>query len=501
MVLKKFQPKPERLTLVVVVLAVAAIGAIVLAVSHASTPYASTDADTGTLTGAATSQTCNGADDGNCVVFGGTAASFTYSPTTPAVGDAVQYTSTSTCDAAPCTYSYGNQQSDGTYTQFATTANASFTYANVGTKVVQLTVTDAQGHTDTSTQSIVVADAGTGGGTGTGGPLPWAPPGYPDYSGYTTKTITTADESSLPYTLNLTPTTGNFIVKLPSTNYMGAIRITGGNNVVIIGGQITVPNSANVNDNDSDSSDEGLLMEHQTGTVFLEGLLLGCQASPATMCDGFNFEDQAANIVMENNRAVGLYGTNGADGNPNNEPNEHADVIETWGGANSLDIYNLTGSGDYQGLTIGPVYSNSAPVASGGCGGECTVKSYDLRNVNLINLPVPSSLQSVWHGGGKLMLVTSYDKNCTTTGPMWLTNIYIEDQNSQVGTDDQTWPSATDGGNCPGVISGSTQTWPALTNIKGAGGSGVGHVTLSAPPGGDFVPAGVAGTSYVSPGY
>jgi len=62
--------KKRRLAPFVVVLAIAAIGTYLIVGSHAATPYASTNADNGTVAGGATKQTCSGADDGSCVTFG-----------------------------------------------------------------------------------------------------------------------------------------------------------------------------------------------------------------------------------------------------------------------------------------------------------------------------------------------------------------------------------------------------------------------------------------------
>jgi hypothetical protein len=343
----------------------------------------------------------------------------------------------------------------------------------------------------------------TAGSPPAGGTLPWEPSGYPSYSGYTTVNITTADESTDPYTLNLTPGV-NYNVVLPSTTFVGAIEILYGNNINIIGGSISVPTPPDGYNNDGNSEDEGLLVERQTGTVHVEGVNFTCQqGSDPVMCDGINTEDQAANIVLENDRAVNLWGTYSNPKGAAPSTGEHADVIETWGGANKLDVDNFTGSGDYQGFTVGyDLYSNSATPANGGCNGNCFVGSYDLRNVNLVNLPIPSAHTSFANGGGKLFLVTSYDTTCRVAGPMWLTNFYIDDEsNGEVPIGSQTWPTVNSGTACSGSLSGTTETWPNLTNITGGGGVGVGHVTLATPPGGDFVPAGVAGVNYVSPGY
>ncbi|HVA11436.1 MAG TPA: right-handed parallel beta-helix repeat-containing protein, partial [Candidatus Dormibacteraeota bacterium] len=53
---------------------VAAVGTYLLVGSHAATPYASLTAGSGSLSGNATKQTCSGASDGNCVVFGSAAS-------------------------------------------------------------------------------------------------------------------------------------------------------------------------------------------------------------------------------------------------------------------------------------------------------------------------------------------------------------------------------------------------------------------------------------------
>jgi hypothetical protein len=61
--------KYRRLTIVFSLLILAGIGTYFLSGSHAATPYASYNADEGTLAGGATTQLCTGASDGNCVLF------------------------------------------------------------------------------------------------------------------------------------------------------------------------------------------------------------------------------------------------------------------------------------------------------------------------------------------------------------------------------------------------------------------------------------------------
>lgn len=74
--------KPQQITAALVVLLVAGTGTYLLLGSHAASPYASITADNVTPTNGASKQTCNGASDGSCVVFGSTSASgATISPT------------------------------------------------------------------------------------------------------------------------------------------------------------------------------------------------------------------------------------------------------------------------------------------------------------------------------------------------------------------------------------------------------------------------------------
>src|SRR5665213_117096 len=64
--------RTKQITSVLVVLIVAIVGTYLLVGSHAATPYASITADKGALAGGATKQSCSGASDGSCVMFGST---------------------------------------------------------------------------------------------------------------------------------------------------------------------------------------------------------------------------------------------------------------------------------------------------------------------------------------------------------------------------------------------------------------------------------------------
>jgi hypothetical protein len=65
----------HQITALIVVLIVASIGTYLLTSSHAATPYVSATAESGTLTGNATKQSCSGSVDGDCVAFASPASS------------------------------------------------------------------------------------------------------------------------------------------------------------------------------------------------------------------------------------------------------------------------------------------------------------------------------------------------------------------------------------------------------------------------------------------
>ena len=80
-------------------------------------------------------------------------ASFTFSPATGIVGEAVQFTDTSTDDGAIVAFEW-DFETDGTVD--STLQNPTHVFPTVGTFAVSLTVTDDSGKSDTATQSIAV---------------------------------------------------------------------------------------------------------------------------------------------------------------------------------------------------------------------------------------------------------------------------------------------------------------------------------------------------------
>jgi hypothetical protein len=298
-------------------------------------------------------------------------------------------------------------------------------------------------------------------GLAAAGPLKWAPPALSS-----PKTVSVPSGQD-PYVLNLN-TGQDYIVTLPAAGLHGTLEINGGHNVVLTGGEIVVPSSANQSDNGADGSDTALYVRGSTGVVHLEGLLLRGEAN--VQFDGIDVNAPEAVVQVENVRMSELYGS---------QTTEHADAIQTWGGAKALDIDRLTADGDYQGLTINPNNGNS-------------VTSSDIENVNLTVDPRPAALAESSVGGGIMLWLTTETSTCNAR-PVKLSNVYIDNESGRVPSTETIWPSPTSGLPCAAVISGGRASWPGLP-VSGS-------VSLSAPPAGSFVPAGVAGLSYLSPGY
>lgn len=293
-------------------------------------------------------------------------------------------------------------------------------------------------------------------------PLRWAPPRL-------TSPITITVRSGLDPDHLVLSTKRDYRLILPPTGLDGTLEIDGGHNVVLIGGSLTVPASANQSDNGADDTDTGLYIRATTGTVHIEGISI--TGAPLTQFDGIDINAPQATVQLENVRISNVWGS---------FTSEHADAVQTWGGVKSLEIDGLSASGDYQGLTIQP---DLGPV------GHVQVENTDLTLV-----PPPASLTARTVGGGYMMWLTSGVNTCTAPTSVTLTNVYIYDESTLVAPGATAWPG--DSGNvlpCAGVVQNGRLSWPKLP-VSGA-------ISLKAPPNGPFVPADAAGSWYVSPGY
>ncbi len=273
-----------------------------------------------------------------------------------------------------------------------------------------------------------------GGGSGT---LSWAPPA--NWNNFTTKTV---------------PASGGTISLANDTDYKlvapeiitGPVTITGGRNIVwiggVFGGRTTMPSGS------YDSTNRGIRLYDGADvarTVHFEGLWF----KPGTyLSDAIQIAIRSNNsvrVVVQNVRVDSYtYGT---------QAGVHADTIQAWGGPTTLLIDSLTAKNvTYQGFYLDPQDGRTLPTGSR--------EAWVTRRVNL-------------EGNSALTGSTSY--MLTNRRPDFTNMI-----NDRVYTN--------------GSSKNSTDTyanWPSAGLTQNA-----------TPPGGDWVPASLwIGTTYTSPGY
>jgi len=258
----------------------------------------------------------------------------------------------------------------------------------------------------------------------------------------------------------------DYIITLPRTGKEDTY-IKGGHNIVMIGGHISSGAAAPPWNS---PEHRGIYIADATGTVHIEGILIDNAAVGAG--DGVDIAAPLATVQIENVRAVGLTGT---------EKTNHADVVQPWGGVKEMRIDRLTGSTDYQGLHIQPDL---------GINGTEIVKNANLYSGNNT-------------AGNWLTWLTKGSDTCQTAGNVQLSEVYVAPrQGRDLGN--SVWPpDQADGADATGAVeqclsvlsADKTQiSFPKLPSVSGV-------VKKGPPPGGDFVPDGVAGADYVSPGY
>jgi hypothetical protein len=192
------------------------------------------------------------------------------------------------------------------------------------TDEVVKTPSSSDGSSTTSTTTAPTSAASPGGA------LRFAPPALAN----PVTVRPTSGNSSLKLDPNV-----DYIIEMPSTplESSGGLNISGGHNVVLIGGEIHHPrwwsSENNVN--------RGLYLKNQTGTVHVEGLRIS-----GLLSEGINLsQTEGAIVQLQNIRIDQVQGS--YSGN-------HADVIQTWAGPRQLLIDGLTGSTTYQGFFLLP---------------------------------------------------------------------------------------------------------------------------------------------------
>ncbi len=253
----------------------------------------------------------------------------------------------------------------------------------------------------------------------------------------TAPTTVTVSESNRD--LKLDPNK-DYIIKMPATplKVMGGLIIGGGRNVVLIGGEIEAPDGER-----KGLSHRAVYLRGQTGTMHVEGLLIRGDK----LEEGFNIDQREGAILqLQNIRIEQVHGSFSG---------HHADLLQTWAGPAELRIDRLTGTTGYQGFFLLPNQHFKGDVP----------KVFDFRRINIIG--TDTSAYMLWGPSN-------------STYPVNIQDVWVRPNprtKKVTERDAFLWPKPSTG----------DKTWQA--------------VQAGTPPGGDFVPAGVAGLNYVSPGY
>lgn len=262
----------------------------------------------------------------------------------------------------------------------------------------------------------------------------------------------------------------DYLVKMPAVKKVGSTTLEGGRNIVIIGGHVTLPvlmKAPGQPDVSNGAISRGIYLKNNHGIVHIEGVLV--DATGGGMADGIVIASPDSIVQIENVRVDGVFGFN---------HQFHADVVQPYGGVKDLRIDKLTGYSAYQGLTIG---QDQGPIGSA-----------EISRANLVC--IHPQINGPGNNGGYMLWFTSHGGGAETAYPISFDEVYVQPRAGRT-LGNSVWPPAGFA-SCPAIIAadGSVATWPAIPKVKGC-------VKLGAPPHGDFVPAGMAGLKYVSPGY
>jgi hypothetical protein len=283
------------------------------------------------------------------------------------------------------------------------------------------------------------------------GPLSWAPP--TGYANFPVKSPTSTTS------LNIVDGGGrDVLIKLPRDKAIAPLTIRNCRNAVMIGGAIKVLPVEALSGNDQ----RAVYVANCSGTVHLEGLFIDGNVSGST-ADAIAINAPNAIVQMQNINASGMRGSS----------NNHADVVQPWGGVREYRIDRMTGSTNYQGLHV--------PEEAGRVIGQGII-----RNANIFS----SGVQADGKGGQYIWLPSNNEY------PVTLEGVFISGRPGD-SFNRSIWPN-TSNPTCPASITGSpgsqVATWPSCSWITG-------KVTQGKPPGGDYVPASSVGLNYISPGY
>lgn len=246
--------------------------------------------------------------------------------------------------------------------------------------------------------------------------------------------------------------TRDYRIILPRRPKIGSTMIMGGHNIIIIGGNITVP--------PEDKMKRALYIKGATGTVHIEGVLIDNPGK--TEFDAIAIAAPQATVQLKNIRVEGVRGF---------MHSWHADILQPWGGVKALLVNGLTGTSAYQGIQLSAL---KGPIGM-----------ISLHNVNLRSIGQQIGTRGANGGNGGYL----FWADCNLTAQINLTQVYIAPRPERLRSE-AVWPASDGKSRCGSRLSSDGRvTFPRLPIT--------GEIQVGSPPR-DFVPVGMAGLNYKS---
>lgn len=242
----------------------------------------------------------------------------------------------------------------------------------------------------------------------------------------------------------------DYIVKLPAVRKVGYTILSGGHNVVIQGGEMSLPKD--------DTTHRVLYIANATGTVHIEGVKISNPFS--VQQDDVAVNAPLAIVQIQRSWLGPVYGW---------YAKWHGDLIQPWGGVLALRVADVTGISAYQGLQMSGL---TGPVGS-----------LDIRRINFTG-----SGTQVWgdgkDGGNGGYLFWG---ECGATYSVNLQDAYLKPRAVR-GPSLAVYPDR--GSKCPAKVSADGKRVSMVKPVA------AGDWIIGSPPGGDFAPADQVGLNY-----
>ncbi|MGJ3239841.1 MAG: putative Ig domain-containing protein [Anaerolineae bacterium] len=284
--------------------------------------------------------------------------------------------------------------------------------------------------------------------------LRWAPP---ELDNPTTINVRTSGNRTIKLDSNR-----DYILNMPDTPVTEALRLQGGRNIVLIGGEIDIPYQGS---NPTRSSRTGIKIKDSTGTVHIEGVwIYGEDLSEGIQIDAPDAIVQIQNVRIEDIRARDQV----------NFTDNHPDLIQPYGNVVELRVDHFTGATDYQGFMLKADFNGS-------------LGTVDISNANIIARPTARYL--IWFS------------NVNNAGDVTFENVYLDLPSGRHGSlGNAVWPreraSYPNQAQVIDTSDGSGVTWPAEMRPRIHG-----YILEGTPPQGDYVRQDQVGIGYVPVGY